>query len=113
MMSEAELEALAADITANRLLEPIVVWEDNTKAAKGGEGPFPTYLLMAATGWLRSSSSGSPIRTMRLRAKGANYASGWAVKTYKALLATASGGASKPDNDGDVVRRDAFSKFTR
>ena len=45
MMSDAELEALAADIKANGLQEAIILWEDNREALNGSEGPFPLWLL--------------------------------------------------------------------
>ena len=96
MMSDAELEALAADIKANGLLEPIVVWEDNTEAAKGGEGPFPTYLLDGRNRLAALKLLGITDPHDAPKGKGANYVSGWAVKTHKALLVTTSCGASKP-----------------
>jgi hypothetical protein len=45
MMGDAELKELAADIKANGLQEPIILWRDNTKEAKRGKGPFPLWLL--------------------------------------------------------------------
>ncbi len=96
MMSDAELEALAADIKANGLLEPIVVWEDNTEAAKGGEGPFPTYLLDGRNRLAALKLLGITDPHDAPTGKGANYGSGWAVKTHKALLPTTSCGASTP-----------------
>ena len=96
MMSDAELAELAADIKANGLLEPIVVWEDNTEAAQGGEGPFPTYLLDGRNRLAALKLLGITDPHDAPKGKGANYGSGWAVKTHKALVATTSGGASTP-----------------
>jgi hypothetical protein len=45
MMSDAELDELAADIKKHGLQEPIVYWRDNREAKNGSEGPFPTFLL--------------------------------------------------------------------
>jgi hypothetical protein len=45
MMSDAELDELAADIKANGLQEPIILFRDNREERNGGEGPFPIYLL--------------------------------------------------------------------
>ena len=45
MMSDAELDELAADIKANGLLDPIILWRDNHEEVSGSEGPFPIYLL--------------------------------------------------------------------
>ena len=97
MMSDAELEDLAADIKANGLLEPIVVWEDNTEAAKGGEGPFPTYLLDGRNRLAALKLLGITDPRDAPKGKGANYGSGWAVKTHSALVSDQpTCGASKP-----------------
>ena len=45
MMGDDELQALADDIKANGLQEPIILWRDNREAANGSEGPFPLWLL--------------------------------------------------------------------
>lgn len=45
MMSDAELDELAKDIKEHGLQEPLVVWEDNSEARNGKEGPFPRFLL--------------------------------------------------------------------
>ena len=42
MMSDAELDEFAADIKANGLLDPIILWRDNREEANGATGPFPT-----------------------------------------------------------------------
>ena len=88
--------ALAADIKANGLLEPIVVWEDNTEAPKGGEGPFPTYLLDGRNRLAALKLLGITDPHDAPTGKGAVYGSGWAIKTHKAVVATTSGGASTP-----------------
>lgn len=44
-MTAEELKELAADIKANGLEQPIVLWRDNREEAKGAKGPFPVYLL--------------------------------------------------------------------
>ena len=105
MMSDAELADLAADIKANGLLEPIVVWVDNTEAAKGSEGPFPTYLLDGRNRLAALKRLGITDPHDAPKGKGANYVSGWAVKTYSALVATSdltSRGMSKPKWRPDV-----------
>jgi hypothetical protein len=45
MMSDDELDALAKDIKANGLQEPVILWRDNREEANGSTGPFPIYLL--------------------------------------------------------------------
>ena len=96
MMSDAELEALAADIKASGLLEPIVVWEDNTEAADGGQGPFPTYLLDGRNRLAALKLLGITDPHDAPKGEGVNDGSDWAVKTHSALVATTSRGVSKP-----------------
>ena len=45
MMSDVEIDVQAADIKRNCMIEPIVIWVDNSEAANGSEGPFPEWLL--------------------------------------------------------------------
>ena len=45
MMSDAELDDLAADIDKNGLKDPIVIWIDNSEEPKGTKGPFAEFLL--------------------------------------------------------------------
>ena len=99
MMSDAELEALAADIKANGLQQPIVVWEDNTEAAEGGEGPFPTYLLDGRNRLAAMQLLGIKDPRHAPRAKATQYRPGWSVRSLSALVKTidfTSRGMSKP-----------------
>ena len=93
MMSDAELEALAADIKANGLLEPIVVWVDNSAAAKGSEGPFTTYLLDGRNRLAALERLGIKDPRDAPRAKAAQYTPGWGVRTRCALAQTSADGA--------------------
>lgn len=45
MMTDAEIDELAADIKKNGLYEPIDIWIDNREQANGAEGPFPECKL--------------------------------------------------------------------
>jgi hypothetical protein len=45
MMTDAEIDQLAADIDKNGLQEPVVIWCDNRKEPRGTKGPFPEFLL--------------------------------------------------------------------
>lgn len=46
LMSDSEIDALAADIKKDMTLyQPIIIWVDNRAAANGAEGPFPEYTL--------------------------------------------------------------------
>ena len=104
MMGDAELQELATDIKANGLQQPIVVWVDNTEAAKGGEGPFPTYLL---DGRNRLAAKLLGIKDPRdaPRAKAAQYTPGWGVRYLSALVKTSdltSRGMSTPKWRPDV-----------
>ncbi len=105
MMSDAELDDLAADIKANGLLEPIVVWEDNSEAAKGAEGPFSRWMLDGRNRLAALELLGITDPYDAPKGKGANYVSDWAVKDHSALVATSaltSRGASKPKWGADV-----------
>ena len=72
-----------------------------SRAAAGctDEGPFPTYLLDGRNRLAALKLLGITDPHDAPKGKGANYMSGWAVKTYSALVATSvltSRGASKP-----------------
>ncbi len=105
MMSDAELEALAADIKANGLQQPIVLWVDNTEAAEGGEGPFPTYLLDGRNRLAAMQLLGIKDPRDAPRAKAAQSRPGWGVRYLSALVKTSdftSRGMSKPKWRPDV-----------
>lgn len=44
-MGDVELAELAKDIEKNGLLQPILVFVDNSEEANGAKGPFPRFLL--------------------------------------------------------------------
>ena len=97
--------SLAADIKANGLQQPIVVWEDNTEAAKGSEGPFPTYLLDGRNRLAALKLLGIKDPRDAPRAKAAQYTPGWGVRYLSALVKTSdltSRGMSKPKWRPDV-----------
>ena len=48
MMTGTELDELAADIKANGLVDPLVIWVDNHEAANGSQGPFPSSFSTVA-----------------------------------------------------------------
>jgi hypothetical protein len=105
MMSDAELDELAADIKATGLQQPIVVWVDNSAAAKGSAGPFPTYLLDGRNRLAALKLLGIKDPRDAPRAKAAQYTPGWGVRYLSALVKTSdltSRGMSKPKWRPDV-----------
>src|SRR3982750_1867538 len=44
-MGDLELAELAKDIEKNGLLQPILIFVDNSEEANGAKGPFPRFLL--------------------------------------------------------------------
>ena len=45
MMSDAEIDELAADIKKNGLQQPIIIWVDNREEKNGTKPPFPEFVI--------------------------------------------------------------------